>query len=77
MGMSTLRWEDVKEAAKNIFNIWVDQRELIWAEKAWNMLIKQGMAEYEYEIERIKVCIRLIVLGVMYQDFCKISWQEE
>jgi hypothetical protein len=37
---SVLTWDEVKDGASEIFNVWVLGSEMQWAERAWAMLEK-------------------------------------
>lgn len=71
-----IAWNDISNSASDIFNIWVDQPEMKWAEKAWDALTKAGLTGCSDEIERHKSLIRLMTLGVMYAEFCCKAWEE-
>jgi hypothetical protein len=75
-----LRWEDVKSLARSSFNIWVDQPELQWAERAWAVLSKAGLTEHSDGPERCRAFARFMVLASFYRDWCAVArdeWQED
>lgn len=72
----TMQWEDIKDSADELFNIWVGQPELKWAKKSWSGLVKQGLADYTNDIERHIVLIRLLTLANMYGKFCEKAFGE-
>ena len=69
-------WGDVKEAANDIFSVWIDQPELQWAKKSWGLIEKYGLTVYENEFERHIVVFRFLILGGIYNDFCCVTWEE-
>jgi hypothetical protein len=74
--LMTVSRDEVKDAANRAFHIWVEQPELIWAEKAWAMLHDAKLTAYTNELERYQVLLRLLVLGGIYSDFCDAAWEE-
>ncbi len=71
-----LTWDEVSSFASGKFDVWANNAGTLWAEKAWNMIIKAGLADYEDEIERHIVVVRLLTLAVMYNEFCDLVWDE-
>jgi hypothetical protein len=72
----TITWEDIKDSADGLFNIWEGHYELNWAKKSWNGLVKQGLTNYSNDIERHVVLIRLLALANMYGLFCEKAFEE-
>ena len=54
----------------------MDQPELRWAQKAWEHVIKTGLADYNTEVERCKACLRVLALASLYYDWCLLAWDE-
>lgn len=75
-GANHVTWEDVEDAADDVFNIWVDHPEIAWARSAWNVLAEAGLTHYATELERTRVLARLLALGEIYRDFCACAWEE-
>jgi hypothetical protein len=75
--MATLSWNEVKDAAAQIFNVWVGQPELRFAEEAWAHIVKAGLAEAETELEAVQVKIRFMALACVYLDFCALAKDED
>ncbi|MHB1421389.1 MAG: hypothetical protein ACYCX4_17710 [Bacillota bacterium] len=71
-----LGWEDICEFASGKFDVWANNAGQLWAEKAWNKLVKNGLAAYENEIQRHIVIIRILTLAVLYNEFCDLVWNE-
>jgi hypothetical protein len=69
-----LNWTDVQEFAKEMFNIWVDQPALRWAESAWLKLESQRLTEYSNVLEEYVVLVRLMTLATLYHDFCEYAF---
>ena len=73
---STVEWEEVEDAAKLAFSVWMGQPELIWAKQQWDTLSRLKLTEYQDEFDRYTVLFRLLVLGGIYRDFCDAAWEE-
>lgn len=73
--METLTWNDVEGVAKETFSIWVDQPELKWARRAWEIIIRAGLAAHSNEDERSEAAIRFLAMCGIYYDFCEIAWE--
>lgn len=73
--MKTVSWEEIKPIIDN-FCIWVDQPEISWFRKAWTSLEAEGLTNYTTDVERHRVLIRGIALGVMYGGYCDLEWDE-
>jgi hypothetical protein len=69
-------WEDVRDAAGTIFNVWFVGSELEWAEEAWNHLHAAGLVGGNSPLERTLSAARLVYLGVAYHEFCRLAWDE-
>lgn len=74
--METVIWEEIENNAKQIFNIWIDQPELNWAKMAWEIIIKEKLADYNNTLEYYSVVFRLFSLGQIYSEFCCVAWEE-
>ena len=48
--------------------------ELDWAKEAWEHLIRQGIGNYNNELEKCQVQIRFLALAGLYLDWCYIAW---
>lgn len=51
------------------------KKEQAWLNKAWKLLVADGLVSFENESERTQVAIRVIALAVMYLDFCEKIFQ--
>jgi hypothetical protein len=74
--LRTYSWLDVKNVATEAFSVWADQPELTWAEKAWQMVVTSGLANYDSELSRCEVAIRFIALAGIYRNFCEQAFEE-
>lgn len=74
--LESVTWDQVQRYASQLFDVWVDGREQEWAELAWGFLAKGGLTTYRSEVHRTLVYVRLIVMGVMYREFCAKAWDE-
>ena len=70
-----IKWEKIKPVINN-FTVWHGCPEIAWFQKAWNGIQKAGLADYTNEEERHWVIIRGITLGLMYNEFCQLAWDE-
>jgi len=71
-----MEWEEIEPTAQRIFNVWGGGTDLDWAKQAWGVLKKSGLTSYENELDRCKVALRFLALGVYYYDFCT-SYRDE
>jgi hypothetical protein len=69
-------WEEVKDAAANIFNVWYNGCELSWAKEAWRHFGKAGLNQASSALDRTRVNLRLVALGRIYHEFCGCAWDE-
>ena len=74
---SVLTWDEVKDGASEIFNVWVLGSEMQWAERAWAMLEKAGLTTYRDAVEETLVRVRLLALASLYWDFCRLGADED
>ncbi len=72
-----LTWDEVKDDARELFNVWVLGSELQWAERAWATLAAAGLTKYGDDLGLTRVKVRLLALGCIYCDFCKIGRDED
>lgn len=73
---NALDWSVVKQAAASAFDIWIGQPELIWARKAFDVLVAAGLVEDTNALNRHISIFRVLVLGGIYRDFCDAAWEE-
>ena len=71
-----LGWNEVQDAAKELFNIWTHRQELVWAEKAWTIMLEAGLTSYTTEYGRCRVALYLLGLSSLYYDFCWLGCDE-
>lgn len=69
-------WEEVEDAATEIFNVWYIGSELAWAKEAWEHFSKAGLNQASSVLDRTKVNLRLLALGRIYHEFCGYAWDE-
>lgn len=72
----TVSWNDIRNGARAVFNVWVEQPEMKWARKAWLHLRTKGLTSYRTEADRTMVLVRLATLALMYREFCEIAFEE-
>jgi len=73
--MKTITWDEIKPIIEN-FCVWVDQPEIEWFKKAWKSLDAAGLTDYTTDVDRHWVLVRGIALGIMYDDYCDLEWDE-
>lgn len=71
-----VEWSEIEAAVAQIFQVWSSGSDLEWAEQAWALLIKAGLADDANELERCKVLLRLLGLADYYYNFCTIYRDE-
>ena len=57
-------WEEVEEAAKLLFE---HRSSSAGLQSAWHILIQQGYTQYANERERVRVLLRFVTLGFLWQ----------
>lgn len=70
-----ITWDEIKPIIAN-FCVWVDQPEMGWFRKAWKSLGAAGLTNYTTDVDRHWVLVRGIALGIMYDDYCDLEWDE-
>ncbi len=73
----TLQWAEVESIASSALSVFCDGSELQWGAKAWEMLVKAGLAGYSDEVGRCRAYMRLLSLAGIYRDFHGIVLEEE
>ncbi len=73
--MKTMDWDEIEPIIKR-FYVWQDQPEKPWFQKAWKSLHQAGLATYDTDIDCHWVIVRAVALGVMYNDYCELEWNE-
>ena len=71
-----VQWEDVKDAASKMFNVWVFGGELEWAQECWTHFAASGLTENSSVIEYVAAQLRLLTLARNYEEFCVLAWDE-
>lgn len=71
-----IAWSDIASAAQELFNTWVGNPEIGWARQAWKALRHGDLTSYTNELEKQRVLIRLMVLAIIYIEFCEHAWGE-
>lgn len=74
-GTRQVNWVDVENLAGKIFSVRAGSADLKWAEEAWGMVIRGGLAAYSNGLERCEVAIRFLVLAEIYLDLCRQAWR--
>lgn len=72
----TVTWDEIEEVAKPMFNTWTSGGDLAWGKEAWSHLVKAGLAQEVSFIGRTLVCLRLLTLARIYDEFSAANWDE-
>lgn len=68
---------DIPQGTRDVlFRVWAEARELLWAEKCWGYLEKNGLTAYLNEVSKVRVLVRLMSLAEIYREFCDRAWDE-
>jgi len=68
-------WAEVKDLAGKIFSTEPRGADLRWAEEAWSMVIRSGLATYANGFERCEALVRFLALAEIYLDFSCLAWK--
>jgi hypothetical protein len=71
-----IAWNDIKNAARRLFDVWVTGGEYEWAEECWGHLTKCGLTRGVGIVDRTATYLRLITLARVYEEFSGIIWDE-
>lgn len=71
-----LGWDEIEQAAKKMFNVWIDGGELKWAKEAWRHLRAAGLTSSTSTLEVTAAKVRLVTLARIYQEFSGFAWDE-
>jgi hypothetical protein len=74
--IENIEWGEVEGAAKNMFRVWVDGRELEWAKEAWCHLTAAGLVGATTILDITAAKLRLVTLARIYQEFSGLAWDE-
>jgi len=72
----TIGWDDVEEAARKMFTVWINGNELKWAKEAWRHLAAAGLTGAATTLEISATKLRLVTLARIYHEFCGLAWDE-
>jgi len=73
--MNKVTWDEIKPIIEN-FCVWADKPEIGWFQKAWKSLDAAGLTTCTNDVDRHWVLVRGIALGIMYDDYCDLEWDE-
>jgi hypothetical protein len=74
-GLRQVQWSEIQDLAGKIFLDGPGDAELRWAEEAWHMVVRGGMAVYANGFERCEVLVRFLALAEMYLEFSRQAWR--
>jgi phage protein U len=74
----TVSWNDISDSVEEmLWGIgWSNEMKLLWVEKAWGGIVKNGLADYRDDLELHSVYIRLFSIVVLYGEFCSMTMEE-
>jgi hypothetical protein len=70
-------WDEIKEAASKMFDVWFIGGELDWAKEVWSHLGAAGLASRQNFLDETAAKLRLVTLAKIYQEFCGLAWGED
>ncbi|AHM57686.1 hypothetical protein EAL2_808p01810 (plasmid) [Peptoclostridium acidaminophilum DSM 3953] len=73
--MNKIEFDEIKDIFRG-YRVWSDGRDILWYQKAWLALEKEGLTSYENAIDRAKVLIRAYTLMMIYKEFCELEFDE-
>lgn len=73
--MDEISWEEAEEMFE-LFTVWHCKPEMRWFEYVWRKFAQLGLTNYADQNERQLVLVRLVTLGIMYQEFCQKAFDE-
>lgn len=71
-----LQWDEVDDAAKKMFDVWLIGSELDWAKEACSHLAAAGLLNALTLLDLTAAKLRLVTLALIYQEFCGFAWDE-
>jgi hypothetical protein len=71
-----LTWDDLQPAFDLSYSVWDEEEKLAWAKKAWSILSKAKLTQYETGVERAEVIVRFLALTGIFADFYEIAFQD-
>ena len=74
-GIRLVEWADLENLAEKIFTDGPGEADRRWAEEAWNLVVRGGLAGYTNGLERCEVLIRFLALAEIYLDFSRQAWK--
>lgn len=77
MTTKKVSWNEIQSVAEGyVFNVLVSQPELAWARKTWSVLSRRGFTSFTTPEEHVRVLLRFIALGSLYDEFASIVLEE-
>ena len=71
-----LDWDEVSDIFAN-FCIWSSRAEMRWFKRAWERFAETGSTSYSNDADRHWVLTKAVTLGIMFNRFAQIAWEEE
>jgi hypothetical protein len=72
----SLTWDELQPAFDLSYSVWDEEEKRTWARKAWNLLGRAKLTQYETSVERAEVVIRFLALTGIFADFYEIAFQD-
>jgi hypothetical protein len=70
-------WEDVRDAASKMFDVWLGDGEIKWVEECWQHLGEANLTGKYPTLEGTATVLRLVTLARIYEEFCGLAWDEK
>ncbi len=74
--MNTLSFDELRSMFQN-GTIWINGYELYWYEHAWDILCRQGKADYSNQREYYEAWLRAVSLVRVYDQFSEMVFNED
>lgn len=74
--IENLTWDDLQPALELSHSVWDEAEKKTWARKAWSILSKAKLTQYETGVEHAEVVIRFLTLTGIFADFYEIAFQD-
>jgi hypothetical protein len=74
-GLRQVAWDDVEDLAGRIFPDGPGSADWRWAEEAWSLVVRGGLADYANWFERGEALVRFLALTKIHLDFSRRAWK--
>ena len=67
------QWFELIDIVEHYFIFWENQSDKSWGELMWRIIAKNGLTKFENEKEEMDVRERVVLLALIYYEFCHQS----